>query len=354
MSKYIFDLKTDVYAIVDTSRGTVFFSKAIEHVTEKEITIDQKKAILNYYIKQFKKNKKLVVYMKDKVSSDYYDEYANTIRNEIENKINIDEIHIIDVHLDESADLNFFTFFLKNNFMGENGKDGCVYCDPFQNNIFEIIGTIKKVNFWHICFVLNVEDCLKEKAFQQFINVINEATQLGLIIIVLLNVSDDSLDKLKEVYYKLFKEGAYRTKINEIWVNSAYKDYNYKNSPFDLMLETNIQCYEEVMKLVGENPEMMTMRIVGNNYIKRIQNVFEERVPLRPIQAYDMKDLIQVKIQNNQCVCNVHFNKIEKCQNCEKFELCGGLYDKNNRCIDFNGVITSVYEMYKFVKGENK
>lgn len=352
MSNYVFDLETSARAVIDTSRGTVAFGTSVTNNNEEELTENQKKAILDFYQKQLSKNKKASVYINDSVKPECYNELSIQLHNNLTSMVDMGGIRFLDAHLGENADLGFFRYIWENRIMGEACNDGCVYCDPLQKNVAEIVEVMRKICFWNIAFVMNVEDCVQDQLFTQLMNAVDEATKNRLVIIIILNVSNNSIDKIRSVYYKLFKEGAFRTKINEIWINSVDKEFDYKNSPLNLMLLNNIECYERVLELFSEYPELMTMRVVGNNYIKRIQCVFEERVPLRPIQAYEMKELVQIKMETGSCACNLYSKEIEKCKSCEKFELCGGLFDSNDRCIDLKNVLTSVHNMYKFIKGE--
>lgn len=351
MSKHVFALETDAYAVIDTSRGTVSFGTPVLLNNEEELTDNQKKAILEFYLKQFKKNKKVSVHINEFVNSGCYNELFIQLREGLISKIDLKDIRFFDVHLGEKADLGLFSYIWENRIVGENCNDGCVYCNPLQKNVVDIIEVMRKIRFYNIAFVMDIEDCIHEQSFIQLMDAINEATIHGLVTIIILNVSYNSIDKIRKVYNKLFKEGAFRTRINEIWINSVNGNFDYKKTPLDLMLINNIECYEKILELLSEYPELMTMRPVGNNYVKRIQSVFEKRVPLRPIQAYEMKELVRIEIKNGLCICNLYSDDIKKCQNCENFELCGGLIDSNNRCIDFKNVLTSVHNMYRFIKG---
>lgn len=248
MSKQIFELEKDAYAIVDTSRGTVSFSKSKDSVIDDEIGEKQKEQIIDFYLKQFKKNKKIAINIKDRLSRELYEDLSISLRNELNKRIDLDEIRFVDVHLSESSDLSFFEYIWENKLLGHNCRDGCIYVDPCQQNISSIIDKMRKMSFLNICFVVDVRNCLQEKKFDRYMTVVDEATRHGLIVILLLNVSDDSVSGVKEVYYKLFKEGALRTKINEIWVNCVYKKNNYISNPLELMIINNIRCYEKIIE----------------------------------------------------------------------------------------------------------
>lgn len=353
MSNYIIDIhKDNTYAIINTSRGTIVFKDNCDYSMKDDITKEQKNSILVYYMNQFAKNKKLGILMKDAVPIDYYEDYLAKIRSEVEKNTDLAEISEVEMHAVEKMDLEFFDFFWKQNPLKVKHRDVCVFVDPFQDNAFKIIETVSNNTRFHLCFVLDLARCIHEESFMRIMNLIDMATECRLVYTVMINVSEELTDKLKDVYYLLFKEGAYRTKINEIWINCIDGTYKYGDCPNDLTVKTNIQCYEKVMALISENPELMTMKIIGDDYLKRIQNVFEERVPLRPIQAFVRKNMVQVIMENHLCNCKIYAKNVRPCIDCEKYELCGGLCDGENRCIDFEGVMNSAYRMFRFVKGE--
>lgn len=347
MPNFEYEVNSHVKAAINTDKGSLMFTTINNHEEPVELSEEECEKVKRYYKHNFSKNNKITLLLSGDDEAPYDFE---AIEIQLGCLVNVEKNNLLDVHV--KNDMTVLAYLLKKRSFGLRVKLGSVYFSlehPMDKHQLEII---KSCGFRHLCVVTKLSDLKDVSVMNKVIDHIDMLSREGFYVRLIININEKDLVDLKEVYCELFRKGAFRTVINDILLNCVYADYHYETQPLDLLIKSNIVCYEKLCSQLVTNPEMLGMKIIGDKFVNRMQSVIDYRVPLKPIEAYELGDQIQVSINNTSCTGSVFFGGYEKCERCEKYTLCGGLLDRDQcRCIDIESFMKSAYGIYSFVSG---